>query len=143
MRSSSVETIRQGEEPGRAFDEVSGAAPRARAADGLLSLDLDCTKPFTALWPGRRRAEGTDKRRDGLTETTMFEHLQKRSGKHLVFRSFPPLAISFGVASFFFKFHSFALECLAFLALWFVLELGWHALVGKDEARTAPSSPKE
>lgn len=73
----------------------------------------------------------------------MFEQLQKRSGKHLVTRSFPPLAISFGAASFFFKFGSFALECVAFLALWFVLDLGWQALLGKDEPRTAPAKPKE
>ena len=31
------------------------------------------------------------------------------------------LLISFGIAEFFFKFKSFALECLAFLAVWFVL----------------------
>ena len=32
-----------------------------------------------------------------------------------------PFLIAFGIAEFFFKFHSFALECLAFLATWFVL----------------------
>jgi len=32
-----------------------------------------------------------------------------------------PFLISFGIAEFFFKFKSFALECLAFLAVWFVL----------------------
>lgn len=32
-----------------------------------------------------------------------------------------PFLISFGIAEFFFKFKSFALECVAFLAVWFVL----------------------
>lgn len=32
-----------------------------------------------------------------------------------------PFLIAFGIAEFFFKFKSFALECLAFLAVWFVL----------------------
>jgi hypothetical protein len=32
-----------------------------------------------------------------------------------------PFVIAFLLAEFFYKFHSFALECLAFLATWFVL----------------------
>ena len=32
-----------------------------------------------------------------------------------------PFLIAFGIAEFFFKFKSFALECVAFLATWFVL----------------------
>jgi hypothetical protein len=32
-----------------------------------------------------------------------------------------PFLIAFAVAEFFFKFKSFALECLAFLAVWYVL----------------------
>ena len=32
-----------------------------------------------------------------------------------------PFLIAFAIAEFFFKFKSFALECLAFLVVWFVL----------------------
>jgi hypothetical protein len=32
-----------------------------------------------------------------------------------------PFVVAFLIAEFFFKFKSFALECLAFLAVWFVL----------------------
>ena len=32
-----------------------------------------------------------------------------------------PFLIAFAIAEFFFKFKSFALECLAFLAVWYVL----------------------
>ena len=34
----------------------------------------------------------------------------------------PPLIVSFVIASLFFRGWGFALECLAFLALWFVLD---------------------
>ncbi|MDQ4087861.1 MAG: hypothetical protein M3177_07630 [Pseudomonadota bacterium] len=39
------------------------------------------------------------------------------------------LIIAFGTATFFYKFGSFALECLAFLATWFVIDvpLQWLA----------------
>ncbi len=36
-------------------------------------------------------------------------------------RDLPPFAIAMMVAEIFFKFGSFTLECLAFLALWYVL----------------------
>ena len=38
----------------------------------------------------------------------------------------PALAVSLAVAEFFFKFGSFTLECLAFLALWRCLDLVWQ-----------------
>ncbi len=40
----------------------------------------------------------------------------------------PPLLISFVIASFFFRGWGFALECLAFLALWFVLDAAYTGL---------------
>jgi hypothetical protein len=33
------------------------------------------------------------------------------------------LVIAFAIASFFYEFHSFALECIAFLATWTLLDL--------------------
>lgn len=36
-------------------------------------------------------------------------------------RDLPPLAIAMAVAEIFFKFGSFTLECLVFLALWYAL----------------------
>ena len=35
----------------------------------------------------------------------------------------PALLISFLIAEIFYKFHSFALECLAFLATWFAIDV--------------------
>ncbi|MBA4036610.1 MAG: hypothetical protein C0480_18640 [Bradyrhizobium sp.] len=39
----------------------------------------------------------------------------------------PPMLISFALASMFFKWKSFALECLGFLVLWFVLDAAYTA----------------
>ncbi len=46
--------------------------------------------------------------------------LIRRIPVHLV-RDLPPFAIAMAVAEIFFKFGSFTLECLAFLALWYAL----------------------
>jgi hypothetical protein len=40
----------------------------------------------------------------------------------------PALMISFVIAELFFKWKSFALECLGFLALWFVLDVIFSAV---------------
>lgn len=42
-----------------------------------------------------------------------------------------PGVASFLIAEFFFKFKSFALECLAFLLTWVVLGYLWSLIVGK------------
>ncbi|MDP1752116.1 MAG: hypothetical protein Q8L22_21920 [Reyranella sp.] len=43
-----------------------------------------------------------------------------------------PGVASFLIAEFFYKFHSFALECLAFLATWVILGFLWSLIVGKS-----------
>ncbi len=52
-----------------------------------------------------------------------------------------PFGIAFVVAELFYKFHSFALESLAFLATWFVIswlanEIG-NLLQGKSKSKTS------
>lgn len=42
-------------------------------------------------------------------------------------RQVPALAISIVTAELFFKFHSFTLECVAFLATWYVVD----AIIGR------------
>jgi hypothetical protein len=42
----------------------------------------------------------------------------------------PALGLSFVMAELFYKFHSFTLECLAFLATWFVIDAGITAARG-------------
>ncbi len=44
---------------------------------------------------------------------------------------------SFLIAEFFYKFHSFSLECAAFLVTWFVLDIVIDAVAGAPESKTA------
>lgn len=40
----------------------------------------------------------------------------------LFFEQFPAFAISLFIAELFYKFHSFTLECLAFLLTWYIFD---------------------
>ncbi len=42
--------------------------------------------------------------------------------KRIAYEQAPVLASSWVIAELFYKFHSFTLECAAFLATWFVLD---------------------
>jgi hypothetical protein len=48
--------------------------------------------------------------------------------RQLILEEFPALAVSLVIAEQFYKFGSFTLECLAFLATWYVLDLLVHSL---------------
>ena len=50
----------------------------------------------------------------------------------------PTLAASLVVAEFFYKFHSFTLECLAFLATWAVLSSVVDLLVRRGKTSRTP-----
>jgi hypothetical protein len=52
----------------------------------------------------------------------MFQLMQTLSRSELVARQGPVFAVAFVVASLFYKFGSFALEAVAFLITWFVLD---------------------
>ena len=67
----------------------------------------------------------------------MFELLRSSSVQQLLVRQAPALVISLVVAEMFYKFGSFTLECLGFLATWFVLD-ATLALVMRAFARPAP-----
>jgi hypothetical protein len=51
--------------------------------------------------------------------------------------------LAFGVAEFAYKFHSFALECLAFLATWLVIDLVFEFFFGKPAAVAAPAAKSD
>ena len=48
-----------------------------------------------------------------------------------------PFIVAFLIAEFFYKFHSFTLECLAFLATWFVLSFAQSLLVPRATGERA------
>ena len=45
-------------------------------------------------------------------------------------RQLPALGVSIGLAETFYKFHSFSLECLAFLATWWLIDAAAEHLGG-------------
>ena len=50
--------------------------------------------------------------------------------RQLLLQQGPVLLISFVLAELFYKFHSFTLECVAFLATWYVLDAASRLLMG-------------
>ena len=66
----------------------------------------------------------------------MFELLRSSTLRQLVARQAPALAISLVVAELFYKFGSFTLECLGFLATWFVLDAAF-AQIARARSGTA------
>ena len=64
-------------------------------------------------------------------EIRMFTMVKTMGMSALARQELAPGVASFLIAEFFYKFHSFALECLAFLATWVVLGYLWSLVVGK------------
>lgn len=49
--------------------------------------------------------------------------------RQLLLQQAPTLGMSLLIAELFYKFHSFTLECIAFLATWYVLDAAMKVLV--------------
>jgi hypothetical protein len=58
----------------------------------------------------------------------MYTLISSITTRQLVFEQLPALGISLFIAEWFYKFHSFTLECLAFLATWYVVDLSMKFL---------------
>jgi hypothetical protein len=52
----------------------------------------------------------------------MFTLIRMLPARRLVLEQSPPLAAAWLVAELFYKFHSFSLECAAFLVTWFLFD---------------------
>ena len=61
----------------------------------------------------------------------MYQLLRSSSPWELFTRVLPGLLIAFVIAELFYKWHSFALECLGFLATWFVLDAIFSLISGR------------
>jgi hypothetical protein len=53
----------------------------------------------------------------------MYTLIQAIPFRRLLLEQGPALVASFLIAELFYKFHSFTLECIAFLLTWYVLDL--------------------
>ena len=52
----------------------------------------------------------------------MFALIKSLPARQLLFEQVPTFAVSLLIAELFYKFHSFTLECMAFLATWYLLD---------------------
>ena len=52
----------------------------------------------------------------------MFTLIKSLPTRELLLEQLPAFAGSFVIAELFYKFHSFTLECMAFLITWFVID---------------------
>jgi hypothetical protein len=52
----------------------------------------------------------------------MFTLLQSITIRQLLLEQAPLIAVSLVIAEVFYKFHSFTLECIGFLATWYILD---------------------
>jgi hypothetical protein len=55
----------------------------------------------------------------------MYQLLRNRTVRAISVDTVPPLLLAFVIAELFYKWHSFTLECIGFLATWFVFDWVW------------------
>lgn len=60
----------------------------------------------------------------------MYSGIKHRGLAAFVRNEGPAIGAALLVAELFYKFHSFVLECVAFLGTWYVLGVLWHAARG-------------
>ena len=53
----------------------------------------------------------------------MYQLIHSMTASELFKRQLPPFMLAFVVAELFYKFKSFALECVAFLVTWYIFDL--------------------
>jgi hypothetical protein len=63
--------------------------------------------------------------------------------KRLAFEQAPSLGLALILAELFYKFHSFTLECIAFLATWFVLDAVVHWTISRFATPLFPPTPSD
>ena len=63
-----------------------------------------------------------------LLEVVMFTLIRSTPLRKLLLEGVPSLGSSLVLAELFYKFHSFTLECIAFMATWFVLDVAINFL---------------
>ena len=66
----------------------------------------------------------------------MYTLIKSISLQQMVTKQVPALGISLIIAELFYKFHSFTLECVAFLITWFILDAAINILVSVFNKRT-------
>jgi len=76
-----------------------------------VKIGLPAVDPISKGQPAKKHSQ----------EFTMYTLLRSMTLRQLLLEQAPVLLVSFVLAEVFYKFHSFTLEALAFLATWYVL----------------------
>jgi hypothetical protein len=61
----------------------------------------------------------------------MFTLIRTLPPSHVLSRQLPAFALSLAVAELFYKFHSFSLECLAFLGTWYIIDFVFQTIADR------------
>lgn len=71
----------------------------------------------------------------------MYALIRSMTVRQLLFEQLPAITISIIIAELFYKFHSFVLECLAFMVTWLVVDATIQLVVRllRPKAQEAPS----
>jgi hypothetical protein len=70
----------------------------------------------------------------------MYQLVRNRTLRAFSTDTAPPLFVALLIAELFFKWHSFTLECVGFLATWFVLDWLWTSVLSRARSRAADTS---
>jgi hypothetical protein len=73
----------------------------------------------------------------------MFSLLTSLPIRRLLLEQLPSMSLAWLIAEFFYKFHSFSLECAAFLLTWLVFDAVIHVMTGRhvlDQRGDRPGS---
>jgi hypothetical protein len=71
----------------------------------------------------------------GIGGAVMFSLIKELGLRLAMKQEAVPFLIAFAIAEFFFKFKSFALECLAFLAVWFLLSFIQSIFIARERGQ--------
>jgi hypothetical protein len=72
-----------------------------------------------------------DRQAFSVEEALMYSYVKHVGIPAFLVREAPAFAVAFVIAELFYKFRSFSLECLAFLATWYVLSWLQSAVLGR------------
>lgn len=71
----------------------------------------------------------------------MYRLAKTRSARQVATEQLPSLVGALLASELFFRFHSFTLECLAFLATWFILDGALALLTSRPSAKAEAIAP--
>jgi hypothetical protein len=71
----------------------------------------------------------------------MFTLVHAQSLRTFVYAHLPTLVLAFAIAEVFYKFHSFALECVAFIGTWYLLDGIRHVIFARRRPREINTRP--